>query len=324
MADIFPFISVVVPVYKVEDYLTRCVESLLGQTYDRMEIILVDDGSPDKCPAMCDAFAEKYERVIALHKPNGGLSDARNYGVAHSTRDWIVFVDSDDYVEPTYVEDLVKLRNQFDADMAVTKTVRENEHGGQAKYPDFAPFAVDGKTAIFELYTGTHVGWAAYGKLYPREVLLRHPFPDGYYEDSACMYLILNEMKKIAIGNYVGNYHYIQREGSILGTSLNPKHYRIFDICDEFKTFIEQNYPDMDILPVLMYKRGVTQLLNLQSMPWKTYCEIFKRYRKLFRQAWPKIMKDSRLSRKAKILYTLICTTPRLFKMQERILKQTR
>ena len=99
-----PLVSVVVPVYNVEKYLDRCVQSLLTQTYPNYEIVLVDDGSPDNCPAMCDAYAKKYENVAVLHKKNGGISDARNYGVQRAKGDWIVFVDSDDYVAENYIE----------------------------------------------------------------------------------------------------------------------------------------------------------------------------------------------------------------------------
>lgn len=103
-----PKISVIVPVYKVEAYLPRCVESLLSQTYKDFEIILVDDGSPDTCPAMCDAYAKKYSNIHALHKENGGLSDARNAGVTIAKGEYVTFVDSDDYVHPAYLEMLMQ------------------------------------------------------------------------------------------------------------------------------------------------------------------------------------------------------------------------
>ena len=92
-----PLISVIVPVYKVEEYLPACLDSLLAQTYRNFELLLVDDGSPDNCPALCDEWARKDNRIKALHKPNGGLSDARNYGLDHAQGDYVIFVDSDDF-----------------------------------------------------------------------------------------------------------------------------------------------------------------------------------------------------------------------------------
>ena len=324
MSEQNPKISVIVPVYKVEGYLEKCVNSLLGQTYRNMDIILVDDGSPDRCPEMCDRFAEAHDNVIALHKTNGGLSDARNYGVAHTESEWIVFVDSDDYVEPAYVQTLVDLRNRFDAEMVVTRAVRENEDGSKPSLTHFEPYLGDKKLMLFRVYAGINVGWAAYGKLLPRWVLLKHPFPDGYYEDCACMYEIITEFDRIAVGDFDENYHYIQREGSILTSSLNEKHLHIFDICEQFEAFIRENYPEMDILPVLVYKRGVAQLLTLQRMPWKKYKEIFNRYKKLFRKNLGKVLREGSMSKKGKVHYFLLCTEPLLFYLSDWHLKKLR
>ena len=99
-------ISVIVPVYKVEKYLNKCVQSIIQQTYTNLEIILVDDGSPDNCPQMCDEWAKKDSRIVVIHKKNGGLSDARNAGIAVAKGKYIGFVDSDDYIESTMYEDL--------------------------------------------------------------------------------------------------------------------------------------------------------------------------------------------------------------------------
>lgn len=325
MGSISPAISVIVPVYKVEPYLDRCVKSLLAQTYSNINIILVDDGSPDRCPEMCDHYALQYDNVVALHKPNGGLSDARNYGVNHTEDEWIVFVDSDDCVEPGYVETLVNLRNQFDAEMVITRTVRENEDGsGRPKHQSFESYLADKKTALYAAYSGEEVGWSACGKLYPKAVLLKHPFPDGYYEDCACMYWIIEEFDKIAIGDFDQNYHYIQRSGSILKAGLNKKHMHIFEIAEEFEAFIRERHPDMDILIVHLYRRAIAQLLNLQSMPWKMYKELFLKYRPIFRMNLNKIRHDTTMSPKLKMYYFLLCGRPEVFLLKSKVLKIVR
>ena len=95
-------ISVVVPIYKVQDYLERCIKSIINQTYDNLEIILVDDGSPDECPKICDEYALKDERIKVIHKENGGLSDARNFGIAAATGKYISFIDSDDWISKDF------------------------------------------------------------------------------------------------------------------------------------------------------------------------------------------------------------------------------
>ena len=104
-----PLISVIVPVYRVEEYLERCVKSILSQTYKNLEVILVDDGSPDQCPAICDAWAEKDARVKVIHQENKGLSGARNAGIDAASGEYLAFVDSDDYVSPHFIEELYQL-----------------------------------------------------------------------------------------------------------------------------------------------------------------------------------------------------------------------
>ena len=111
-------ISIVVPVYKVEPYLDKCVSSIVNQTYKNLEIILVDDGSPDNCPVMCDAWAEKDNRIRVIHKPNGGLSDARNAGMSAATGELIAFVDSDDWIAPDMYEKLYHRLTEDGSDIA--------------------------------------------------------------------------------------------------------------------------------------------------------------------------------------------------------------
>ena len=111
-------ISVIVPVYKVEQYLDKCVESIVNQTYRNLEIILVDDGSPDNCPAMCDGWAKRDYRIKVIHKANGGLSDARNAGIAVASGEFIGFVDSDDWVAPFFYERLISILIDNDCDIS--------------------------------------------------------------------------------------------------------------------------------------------------------------------------------------------------------------
>ncbi|MBQ3431222.1 MAG: glycosyltransferase [Clostridia bacterium] len=126
-----PLVSIIVPVYKVENYLDRCVASIIAQTLKDIEIILVDDGSPDNCPAMCDAWAKKDSRIQVIHKQNGGLSDARNAGLNICTGDYIGFTDSDDYIEPTMFEKLYNSAENHGSDIAVCAHYTANEDSKQ-------------------------------------------------------------------------------------------------------------------------------------------------------------------------------------------------
>ena len=117
-------VSVIVPVYKVEDYLRECIDSIINQTYKNLEIILVDDGSPDNCGEICEEYARNDSRITVYHKENGGLSDARNYGIARANGEFMTFVDSDDVIKANFVETLMGLIHKYDADIATAPFVR--------------------------------------------------------------------------------------------------------------------------------------------------------------------------------------------------------
>ena len=123
-----PLISIIVPIYKVEKFLTRGIESIVNQTYSNLEIILVDDGSPDWCPGMCDEWARKDSRIRVIHKQNGGLSDARNAGMKISNGEYISFVDSDDWIENKFIEKLYKGLVEFDCDFSGCKFRKVKNH----------------------------------------------------------------------------------------------------------------------------------------------------------------------------------------------------
>ena len=121
-------ISVVVPVYNVEKYIDKCINSIINQTYKNLEIILVDDGSPDNCGKICDEYAKKDNRIKVTHKENGGVSSARNIGIKNATGDWLTFVDADDWIENNFVEQLLKIGNQENAEIVLCGYNRVNRN----------------------------------------------------------------------------------------------------------------------------------------------------------------------------------------------------
>ena len=165
-------ISIIVPVYQVEPYLNRCVRSLLEQTYTDLEIILVDDGSPDGCPALCDAWAGKDARVRVIHKPNGGLSDARNAGLTAASGEEIAFVDSDDWVDPDMLERLHNQMEETGADLAACGVTWEYP-GGHSEVPHpLEDRLYTGRKAIMRAYIQTcMVRTTVWNKLYRRAVV---------------------------------------------------------------------------------------------------------------------------------------------------------
>ncbi len=189
-----PLISIIVPVYNVEKYLTRCIKSILRQTYNNFELLLIDDGSPDDCPALCDEWAKKDSRIKVFHKTNGGLSDARNYGIAKANSEYITFIDSDDGVSPDYLEHLYSILTKHDADIssAKYKVINDETEIPLENIEQSLSYVVDSVCACKELFTNKKVITMAWGKLYRKEIINCVSFPVGRnYEDCAtvCKYL---------------------------------------------------------------------------------------------------------------------------------------
>ena len=188
-----PLLSIIVPVYKAEKHLDRCVESILSQTYGNIELVLVDDGSPDACPAMCDAWAEKDGRIKVIHKPNGGLSSARNAGLDACTGDYIGFVDSDDWIEPDMYEYLLNIGMKNNADVSRCEFVIEAENSDITvdSQNDSELRVLSGDELIIELVNGGYNEGVMWNKLYKRRLFNSVRFKEGItIEDCLANYYI--------------------------------------------------------------------------------------------------------------------------------------
>lgn len=214
-----PLISVVVPVYRVEAFLDRCVESICAQTYRELEIILSDDGSPDTCGALCDAWAARDGRVRVLHKENGGLSDARNAGVALARGAYLFFVDSDDYLAPDAIGYLYGLLEKTGAEIAVGAYRRVSDGGERFdNQPEEETRVWSAAEAVSELMRFDHYEQlvTAWGKLYAACLVRDNPFPVGrLHEDEATTYKYYDQAEKTVLSNRVV-YAYFQNPGSIM------------------------------------------------------------------------------------------------------------
>lgn len=211
-----PKISVIVPVYKVELYLRKCLDSIVRQAYRNLEIILIDDGSPDNCGAICDEYAEQDNRVRVIHQSNGGLSSARNIGLETATGDYIGFVDSDDWVEPEMFQLLIEKLGSSGADIAIC--------GRAEEYPDMRILRVCPKSCVMQreealkaLLENDVIQNFVWDKLYRRELFDELRFPEGKsYEDMAIMHKLFLRSQKVACITET-LYHYRQRRDSIVG-----------------------------------------------------------------------------------------------------------
>lgn len=210
-------ISIVVPVYNVEAFLPACLDRIINQTYPNLEILLVDDGATDSSAMICEQYKEKDNRIVVLHKPNGGLSDARNHAIDVAKGELITFIDSDDLVDTTYCEELLKTMQKHDVDISICNTVlfcEDLPESGTAA----SSFVYEGTDAAKAFFQG-RFGPTAWGKLYKRELFKDIRYPKGKINEDLFVILeLLLLCNKIASGANT-NYYYRQRRGSIQNSS---------------------------------------------------------------------------------------------------------
>lgn len=243
-----PLVSVIVPIYKVEPYLRRCLDSIVKQTYTNLEIILVDDGSPDGCPQICDEYAAKDKRIVVIHKENGGLSDARNAGLDICKGEYISFVDSDDWTNENYIANLLDIITKNKADIAIAENIRTDgcfePSKGNISINVYTP-----QNALKHLFSQNHIAFTvSWGKLYKKELFSTLRFPKGkFHEDEFTTYLLFYNSKKLVYTSQI-LYFYYQRTDSIVSTR-HP-----WDVLE----FFEQRYlffkkkNEIDLLPLLI------------------------------------------------------------------------
>ena len=235
-------ISVIVPVYKVEKYIRRCIDSILNQTFSDFELIIVDDGSPDNCGKICDEYAKKDNRIYVIHKENGGLSDARNAGLdwafAHSDSEWITFIDSDDWIPPKYLEALSNAVNETGCEISICAY---DETEGELPAVDVNKL----KTAVVntESFFCDHNVNAvvAWGKLYKKEIFKDIRYPVGkLHEDEFTTYKLLFQNEHCVFVNQP-LYFYFQNTDSITKSEWNPKRLDALEAISEQMSFFKVN-----------------------------------------------------------------------------------
>ena len=239
-----PNISIIVPIYNVEPYLRRCVDSLLQQTCEDFELILVDDGSPDDCGAICDEYATLDSRVRVIHKPNGGLSDARNAGLEIAQGAYIAFVDSDDWVTPDYLERMLTAMLETGADICECEVLRTSGEEATATEPGTSEVYETSEALGQLIYDGAfhqHV----WNKLYRREVIADIMFPKGKTnEDEFWTYRVFGNAKKAAkISDVL--YFYFQRPGSIMGETYSLKRLDALEAKLQRQQYIDSKFPKL-------------------------------------------------------------------------------
>ncbi len=245
-------VSIIVPVYKVENFIKRCVDSVISQTYKDWELILVDDGSPDKSGAICDEYAKSDSRIKVLHKENGGLSDARNYGLTHVTGDYVYFLDGDDWISHDTMQILLQSALQYQSDFV--------QGGFYYAYPTYLltqkpsadVYAYTSEQALHELLSNKKIKNFAWGNLISRELANQVPFIKGkFFEDIYWKYLILDKAQNIVLIPKP-LYYYRQRQEGISGT-FSARNLDLLKGMEERLRFISSKYPQLSAIALNQY-----------------------------------------------------------------------
>lgn len=309
-------VSIVVPIYKVEKYLARCVNSLTSQTYKNIEIILVDDGSPDNCPKMCDEYAKNDKRIKVIHKKNGGLSDARNVGLGLSRGEYIAFVDSDDYVSTNFIEVLLDTCYKNGADISCCNFYRVSNGRDTTAQKHMSSKNFTNVEAIRDIFLANSLcEIMTWNKLYRTSLFKDNDikFPVGkVHEDNFTTYKLLYYANKIIFVNQP-LYYYLQRDDSIMGQTFNKNRLAVLDMFSEAEAFFK--YHKLDLHQELQSSQLLAILALYNDFLLNDTHDKATRYilnselKKLRPVIW-----NSLISKKHKLLYILICINKHAYK----------
>ena len=256
VSTISPTISIIVPVYKTEKFLHRCIDSILAQTFTDFELILVDDGSPDSCPAICDEYAQKDIRVHVIHQENGGLSAARNAGIdycfTNSSSEWITFIDSDDWVHCDYLKTLIVLAQKYSVKISICGYIKRYTDCSDDPLDNPQSLLLDSKQAYAEYYSFC---MPAYCKIYHKTLFSELRFPLAkLHEDAFITHLLIFAAEKVAVSEEK-LYYYFNNQESITRTQWTERRLDEIEAHEKRLAFLqEKNCPDA-------YKREVRAYL---------------------------------------------------------------
>lgn len=308
-------ISIIVPAYNVEKYIGKCVDSILRQNYTNFELLLIDDGSTDSTAFLCDTYAQRDSRVKCFHKTNGGLSDARNYGLERMTGKYVTFIDGDDYVSDSYISNLVRMisiESDIQIAMIPGQMLRESDSPVNDKGNDIEVLsAVDAMKKMMLRQNITHTSW---GKLFTVNLWDDIRFPVGQnYEDYATTYHVFLHAKKVAY-SFNRLYYYIQHDNSIMHQACSKKTLSVLDVSDTVTDDIIKKCRECQIearaLQTAVYLKNMQSILN-------TGLEAFPSYQKrivhMVKRNVKSLLSAKQVPRNDKVKILLLMINKRLF-----------
>lgn len=280
-------ISIIIPVYKVEKYLEKCIQSVINQTYENLQIILVDDGSPDNCGKICDEYAKKDHRIEVIHKSNGGLSDARNKGLEMAKGEYIGFVDSDDYIEADMYEVLYNLLKQYNADVSICNFYTVSQGKISIKNADNGINEYNRIEILKEILLDKNIQSYAWNKLYKKELFDEIKYPIGKkYEDIGTTFYLLEKCNKVVVTGKL-EYYYINRQDSIVNNVTESTITDYIELIMQRYDYIEKNIKELSSYNKDYLKR----ILKTAEKDIKSLNEVGDYTKKKYEELYNKVQK---------------------------------
>lgn len=322
-----PKISIIVPVYNVEKYLNRCVDSIINQTYENLEIILVNDGSTDKSSEICDMYSKRDNRIKVIHKKNGGLSSARNAGLDIASGLYIGFVDSDDWISNDMYEHLYSIIEEYECDIAKCDALYTRATSINNKTTEKQKIEVIKDDEAIKKLLETSTMLSVCKRLYKASLFIGVRFPHGKInEDFVPSYNLFKKSNFIVISN-LKKYYYYMREGSITKSGLSEKDFDYIDACDEIIKLVSNDYPQfLELAKQRRYRANFTLLAKLAyfgSAPNNTNIEEQqKTLLKEIRKNYFNLVASPILSLSRKLMISVMCINYDFFRFAIKIGKK--
>lgn len=308
-----PLISIILPIYNVQDYLPKCMASLFEQTYTNLEIIMVDDGSEIECSKLCDEFKKMDKRVVVYHKQNGGLSDARNYGIERANGEYITCIDPDDYVDKDYIEYLYNVLDKYKSKMSICQHRVKYDNGSVRDYGSNGDEKLETSICLERMLYHDVIDTSAWAKLYHRTLFNNVKYPKGkLFEDIGTTYALMMQCDSIAVG-YESKYNYIFHENSIVNSEFKENKLDLLEMTDKMGQHVVAKYPQLK--DAVLRRRVYARLSTLNQMfKVEGYTGERNSIIKFIKDNRKKIMINYKTPKRDKVAIALLCTNYRIYK----------
>lgn len=316
-------ISIIVPVYNVEKYLEKCIDSILNQTFTDLEILLIDDGSKDKSGEICDRYAKKDDRIRVIHKDNGGLSSARNCGIEHASSPYLGFVDSDDYIKKDMYEVLYDEIQKDNFDIAMCDLFHCYEDKIVKSDKKEEKLILNSEQAIKMVMEAKKTSVTAVNKLYKKEIFDSIRYPEGKLsEDAFVIVEILMKAKKIVFTSRQ-EYYYVHRKNSITTSKFKEKDLNVIEAYKKNLHLIEKNYPCLIDVGVMRYLWAHFYVLDKMMLTQEEYDkQIENKVIKVLRENCMLVLRDERFNFTRKVSMILLMVNKQFYKICVKLKKK--